>query len=94
MEKFKEVIDSYKKLYTDETTIKNIVSLAFPNSDKANDNVYNDIYIYTASVCDIILNPNYPNIEISKNSLEKRFNKFKVFIEFNLSFKKETLIKN
>ena len=45
---------------------------------------YSDMYIYTASVCDIILNPDYPAVEISKRPLELRFQKFKVFIEFNL----------
>jgi hypothetical protein len=90
--KSKEVADGYKKLYaSNDTTIEDIVATAFPSSAAASEEVFNDIYIYTASVCDIILNPNYPNMEISKKPLELRFNRFKVFIEFNLSFKKKKL---
>jgi hypothetical protein len=85
--KSKEVADSYKKLFTDGDTIENIAAIAFPSSATVDDEVYSDIYIYTASVCDIILNPNYPNIEVSKKPLELRFRKFKVFVEFNLPFK-------
>ena len=60
--KSKEVADSYKKLYTDAATLENIVDIAFPSSSTATEEVYSDMYVYTASVCDIILNPNYPNI--------------------------------
>ena len=80
----KEVADSYKKLYTTDDTIERIVALAFPSSNTASDEVFDDIYIYTASVCDIILNPDYPNMEVSRNPLELRFKRFKVFIEFKL----------
>lgn len=82
--KSNEVGDSYKKLYTDAATLENIVDIAFPSLATANEEVYSDMYIYTASVCDIILNPNYPTIEVSKRALELRFQRFKVFIEFNL----------
>ena len=70
----KEVADSYKKLYADGTTIENIAAIAFPSlTTTANDEEYSDIYIYTASVCDIILNPNSPILEISKKALVLRF---------------------
>ena len=78
--KSKEVADSYKKLYTDNDTLENIVAIAFPSSATASEIVYSDLYIYTASVCDIILNPSYPYVEISKKPLELRFKRFKVFI--------------
>lgn len=75
----KEVNDSYNKLFTEGTTIENITNLAFPSLTDANDEKFNDMYIYTASVCDIILNPNYPSLEVSRKSLELRLIKFKVF---------------
>ncbi|PKY43768.1 hypothetical protein RhiirA4_457849 [Rhizophagus irregularis] len=65
----KEVADSYKKLYADDATIENI-AFAFPSSTTANEEEYSNIYIYMASVCDIILNPNYPILEISKKALD------------------------
>ena len=40
--------------------------------------LFNDIYTYTAAVCDIILNPDYPDTECAKKPLERRFQKFKV----------------
>lgn len=80
----KEVNDSYNKLFTEGTTIENITNLAFPSLADVNDEKFNDMYIYTASVCDIILNPNYPSLEVSRKSLELRLIKFKVFIEFIL----------
>jgi len=49
-----------------------------------NEEEYSDMYIYTAFVYDIILNSNYPSIEVSKKVLELRFERFKVFIKFNL----------
>ena len=50
------------------------------------------MYIYTASVCDIILNPNCPTLEISKTEMELRLEKFRVSIEFILLFKKLNLL--
>lgn len=89
--KSKEVADSYKKLYTDGDTIENITNIAFPSLATADDEVYSNIYIYTASVCDIILNPDYPNLEISKKPLELRFKRFKVFVSLIviLNFKRK-----
>lgn len=80
----KEVEDSYNKLYSDEVAIENIAITAFPSLATASDAVFNDMYVYTASVCDIILNPNYPTLEVNKKSLELRFQRFKVFVEFIL----------
>src|SRR3989440_5026140 len=54
----------------------------------ADDEKFNDMYIYTASVCDIILNPNCPTLEISKPEMELRLEKFRVSIDFILLFKK------
>src|SRR3989440_7689956 len=50
------------------------------------------MYIYTASVCDIILNPNCPTLEISKPEMELRLEKFRVSIDFILLFKKLNLL--
>jgi hypothetical protein len=68
----KEVKDSYNKLFAKSATIENITSSAFPSLADASDERFNDMYIYTASVCDIILNPNCPILEVSKKSLELR----------------------
>ncbi|GES72507.1 hypothetical protein GLOIN_2v1780813 [Rhizophagus clarus] len=76
------VADSYKKLYADDATIENIAAIAFPSSIiTANEEEYSDIYIYTASICNIILNPNYPILEISKKALMLRFQKFKEILK-------------
>src|ERR1044072_3386091 len=80
----KDVNENYKKLYNDASTLENIVDIVFPSLSVNDEEKYSDIYIYTASVCDIILNLKYPSIEVTKRPLELRFNKFKVFIEFNL----------
>lgn len=82
--KSKEVKDSYDKLFNEDTTIEDITNLAFPSLADVDDERFSDMYIYTASVCDIILNPNYPSLEVSKKSLELRLKKFRVFIEFIL----------
>lgn len=80
--KSKDVVDCYKKLFNDETAIENITTMAFPSLSTANDEEFSDVYIYTASVCDITLNPDNPVVEVSKKSLELRMRKFKVFIDF------------
>jgi hypothetical protein len=76
----KEVKDSYNKLFTEVTAIEEITNLAFPLQAKADEEKFNDIYIYTASVCDIILNPNCPTLEVSKTAMELRLKKFRVGI--------------
>lgn len=74
--KTKQVEDCYYKLYNDEAAIENIAKRAFPSiSDELM--LYHN-YIYTAAVADIILNPNYPDIEVSKKPLEQRYKRFKV----------------
>jgi len=88
----KEVKDSYNKLFTEDTAIEEITKLAFPLLAKADEEKFNDIYIYTASVCDIILNPNCPTLEVSKTAMELRLKKFRVSIEFILLFKKLNLL--
>lgn len=88
----KEVKDSYNKLFTDDIAIEEITNSAFPSLANADEEKYSDMYIYTASVCDIILNPNYPTLEVSKTALELRLKKFRVSIEFILLFKKLNLL--
>ena len=88
----KEVKDSHNKLFTEVTAIEEITNSAFPSLSNADDEKYNDMYIYTASVCDIILNPNCPTLEISKPEMELRLEKFRVSIEFILLFKKLNLL--
>lgn len=90
----KEVKDSYNKLFTDENTLENITNSAFPALADANDERFNDMYIYTASVCDIILNPNYSSLEVSKKALELRLKRFRVFINFYYYLKLILLIKS
>src|SRR5437763_5288936 len=74
----KEVKAKYNNLYKDETLIENITAAAFPSLNDASDESFSNMYIYTASVCDIILNPNYPSLDITKKALELRFTTFKV----------------
>src|ERR1044072_2684090 len=76
---FKEVEAEYNNLYKNETLIENITVAAFPSLNDASDESFSDMYIYTASVCDIILNSNYPSLDITKKALESRFTTFKVF---------------
>jgi hypothetical protein len=82
----REVEESHNKLFTGNT-IEEITTSALPSLEDASDEKFNDMYIYTASVCDILLNPNYPTLEVSRKSLELRMKKFRVFIEFTLLFK-------
>src|SRR5436189_3412361 len=84
----KEVEDSHNKLSTEDTAIVEIANSSFPSLSNADDEKFNDMYIYTASVCDIILNPNCPTLEISKPEMEMRLEKFRVSIDFILLFKK------
>ena len=90
----KEVEAEYNNLYKDETLIENITAAAFPSLNDASDESFSNMYIYTASVCDIILNPNYPSLDITKKALELRFTTFKVFSNlFILLFENYLLIK-
>src|SRR6202161_128760 len=80
--KSKQVRECYQKLYDDDdNTIEKIAKRAFPSISE-DDETFENIYIYTAAVCDIVLNPKYPDIECSKNPLQRRYQKFKVFGEF------------
>lgn len=88
----KEVKDSHKKLFSEDTAIEDITNSAFPSLSNADDEKFNDMYIYTASVCDIILNPSCPTLEVSKPEMELRLKKFRVSIEFILLFKKLNLL--
>lgn len=85
--KSEEVQNSYNKLF-DDNVIDNIVKQAFSSfaDSDANDNeLYYDICVYTAAVCDIILNPIHPDVECSKKPLELRFRRFKVFFFISIS---------
>jgi hypothetical protein len=88
----KEVKDSYNKLFTEDMAIEEITNFAFPSLANADEEKFNDMYIYTASVCDIILNPNCPTLEVSKTAMELRLKKFRVSIEIILLFKKLNLL--
>ena len=83
----REVKDIYHRLFTENTMIENITSSAFPSLDDASEERFSDMYIYTASVCDILLNPNYHTLEVSRKPLELRLKRFRVFIEFIVLFK-------
>jgi len=90
----KEVKAEYNNLYKDETLIENITATAFPSLNDTSDESFSNMYIYTTSVCDIILNPNYPSLDITKKALELRFTTFKVFSNlFILLFENYLLIK-
>jgi hypothetical protein len=79
--KLDKVKESYLKLYDNDGSItENIAKSAFPSISEK-DESFNNIYTYTAAVCDIVLNPDYPDIECSKKPLERRFKKFKVFVK-------------
>ena len=83
----KKVKDTYNKLFTQRTLIKNITTFAFLSLHDASDERFNDMYIYTASVCDIILNPDSHILEVCKKPLKLWLKRFRVFIEFILLFK-------
>lgn len=78
--KLKNVKECYNKLYADDyNMIEDITRHAFPNITNT-DESFDNFYIYTAAVCDIILNPNYPDLECAKKPLNRRFQRFKVLI--------------
>src|SRR5581483_4147622 len=80
-----KVKECYEKLYDDNyNTIENIAKHAFPQVSR-NDKLFNSIYVYTAAVCDIVLNPGYPDMKCTKKPLQRRFLKFKVFFLVNLN---------
>ncbi|HVI20851.1 MAG TPA: hypothetical protein VM660_02240 [Bacillus sp. (in: firmicutes)] len=81
--KSKRVKECYNRLYDDdENVIEDIAKLAFPNLS-IDDNSFNNIYVYTASICVVLLNLKYPDLECAKKPLERRFQKFKVFFFVN-----------
>jgi hypothetical protein len=72
-------------LYDDNhNAIENIAKHAFP-SVSSGDELFDDIYVYTAAICDIVLNPDYPDLECAKKPLELQFRKFKVSSKLILS---------
>lgn len=83
--KSKKVKECFDRLYDDnDNAIENIVKHAFSQLSH-DDESFDSIYVYTAAVCDIVLNPNYPDIECTKKPLQRRFLKFKVFFLVNLN---------
>ena len=78
MENSKEVKECFDKLYNNNDVIENIAKHAFPQISP-NDKAFDDIYIYTAAICDIVLNPGYPDVKYSRKPLQRRYLKFKVF---------------
>jgi hypothetical protein len=74
--RLREVEEYYDKLYDDdENVIENIAKLAFPTLSHDDVSLFNDIYVYKASVCDIILNPDHPYTECAKKTFRKTFSK-------------------
>src|ERR1700722_5536032 len=80
--KSEKIEDCYNKLYNDRTMIENIVTSTFLLLNTATEEVFNDTYIYTALICDIILNLDHPSLDVSKSSLELRMQMFRVFVKF------------
>ncbi len=90
--KSKEVRKYYDKLYDDDDNmIENITKQAFPSISHKNKSLFNDVYVYTASVCNIILNLDYPDLECTKKPLERQFRRFKVIFFLLIKMK---IIKN
>lgn len=85
----KDVGNTHKHIFSDKIALETLTTSAFPSSLNISDEIFSDYYIYTASVCDIILNPRYQSPDVSKKPLELRLRKFKVSIDiFFLLFKK------
>ena len=61
--------------------------LTFLSLVNTSDERFNDMYVYIASIYDIILNLDYPILDVSKKVLELQLKRFKVFIEYILLFK-------
>src|SRR4051794_1420376 len=81
-----QVKECYNKLYDDDNAIENITKLAFSSLSDTSE-TFQNIYIYTSAICDILLNPNYPNVECGKKPLERRYRKFKVYdLLFKIKF--------
>ena len=69
-------------MFTDSAALERVVVAAFPSLETAADEAFSDMYVYTTAVCDIILNPDNPTLEVSRKSLDLRMLRFKVvFIE-------------
>ena len=66
--------------------IENISKHAFSNISLDDESTFNDIYVYTAAVCDILLNPEYPDLKCAKKPLKRHFQKFKVNFFVNLNY--------
>src|SRR3954463_13604717 len=81
--KSKRIKECYNRLYDDkENAIEDIAKLAFPNIS-IDDKSFNNIYVYTAAICNVLLNSKYPDLECAKKPLERRFQKFKVIFFVN-----------
>src|SRR3954447_8230068 len=81
--KSKRVKECYNRLYDDnENVIEDIVKLAFPNIS-IDDKSFNNIYVYMAAICDVLLNLKYSDLGYAKKPLERCFQKFKVIFFVN-----------
>ena len=77
--KLKKVKECYNILYDDKkNAIENVIKQVFSNISFNDKTIFNDIYIYTAAICDILLNSKYSDSECAKKPLKRCFQKFKV----------------
>ncbi|CAG8665936.1 2702_t:CDS:2, partial [Funneliformis mosseae] len=68
--KSNKVRKCYNRLYdNNNNSIENIAKYAFSNISE-DDESFNDIYTYTTAICNIVLNPEYPELECAKKPLE------------------------
>jgi len=68
--KSKKVKECYTKLYdNDDNVIENITKYTFPNISN-NNKSFDNIYVYTVAMCDIVLNPDYSDLKCAKKPLE------------------------
>ena len=80
--KSKQVRECYQKLYAEnDNTIEKIAKRAFPSISE-DDETFENIYIYTAAVCDIVLNPKYPDIKCSKTLYDDVTKNSRYLVEF------------
>ena len=76
-----KVKESYEMLYnSDFNLIENITKIAFPSLTRDDDETFENFYCYTASICDIVLNPDFPGMDINRKPLERRFKRFMVLL--------------
>ena len=77
-----KVKENYEMLYNSNfNSIENITKIAFPSlTSDDDDETFENFYCYTASICDIVLNPDFPSMDINRKPLERRFKRFMVLL--------------